>query len=91
MPMTVPLSPSGTVKLSLMLTTLSNSRYSASGSGTTPCCCSSGYAQQTRERVEDVLEISDRVMSQPVISNLNKQILMTDYGGKANVLTLKSR
>lgn len=44
-PTTVPRSPSGTVKLSLMLTTLSNRRYSASGSGTTPCCCSSGYTQ----------------------------------------------
>lgn len=43
MPMIVPLSPSGTVKLSLMLTTLSNRRYSESGSGTTPCCCSKGY------------------------------------------------
>lgn len=45
MPMIVPLSPSGTVKLSLMLTTLSNRRYSASGSGTTPCCCSKGCRQ----------------------------------------------
>lgn len=44
-PMIVPLSPTGTVKLSLTLTTLSNRRYCASGSGTTPCCCSSGYTQ----------------------------------------------
>lgn len=45
MPMIVPLRPSGTVKLSLTLTTLSNRRYSASRSGTTPCCCSNGCRQ----------------------------------------------
>ena len=94
MPMMVPLRPRGTEKLSLTLTTRSNRWYSASGSGTTPCCCSKGW----RER--HTLQDSEKLCVLDQYGDFN--VLVTHYMTQTNdyiflstqvktFLTLKSK
>lgn len=51
-PMMVPRRPTGTEKFSLTFTTRSNRRNSASRSGTTPCCCSNGWKEESMYSTE---------------------------------------
>lgn len=93
--MTVPLSPSGTVKLSLMLMTRSNSRYSASGSGTTPCCCSNGYTQTDMYSLlnlfVDVQKSISPTNSGICVSPRYQQLKHQSWRQYTYVLTLNSR